>query len=186
MTSLHIVAFAGTDRVDSFNRALLDRALAHVGDEHTVDLVASEDHTFPLLSQNIEATSGIPPEVQTLFDRFTPADTVLIASPEYNGGYSPLYKNTIDWLTRIDMRFLGGKYLGLLTASPGPGGGIRAQAQMTQQLENMRLAVHPEGFTVPGAPDALSANELPGLKDWVDGFLQAAISNAASREEDGS
>lgn len=179
MSSLHIVAFAGTDRLDSFNRALLDRAVKLIDSEHSVDVVASEEHAFPLFSQNIEANTGIPPEVHTLFDRFTPADTVLIASPEYNGGYSPLYKNTLDWLTRIDMRFLGGKYIGLLTASPGPGGGARAQAQMTQQLENMRLNVHPEGFTVPSAADALTHDDLPGLSAWVEGFLQSATANAA-------
>ena len=110
------------------------------------------------------------------------ADTVLIAVPEYNGGYSPLYKNTIDWLTRLDMRFLGGKYHGLISASPGPGGGARGQVQVTQQLENMQLSVHPNGFTLPGAPEALAADEIPGLAPWVAGFVDAARANSAEKD----
>lgn len=175
LRNMHVLAFCGSDRTGSFNAQLLDRAVAMLeANDITVDRVAAPDHAFPLFSQNIENDTGIPADVHALFERFGAADVVLIAAPEYNGGYSPLYKNTIDWLTRIEMTFLAEKYLGLITASPGPGGGARGASLTRQQLENMRLTVHPEDFAVPKAHEALAGDDVDGLADWVDGFVAAA------------
>ncbi len=148
--------------------------LRGVTPEFTNDVVAWPDYDFPMFSQMIEETSGVPPMVVALHHRIAAADGLLIASPEYNGGYTALLKNTIDWVTRVDQRVFGGKYVGILTASPGGGGGVRAAGQMRQLFEGMRATVHDPTFSVPNAHEVLVEPGLaPGLVDWVVGYASA-------------
>ena len=67
---------------------------------------------------------------QALFDH--PA--WIICSPEYNGSYTALLKNTIDWASspvkghpewQDGTRSFRGKVVGMLSASPGALGGLR-------------------------------------------------------------
>ncbi|MTI29267.1 NADPH-dependent FMN reductase, partial [Xanthovirga aplysinae] len=66
---------------------------------------------------------GIPANIQKFFDTLQQYDGFIIASPEHNGLVPAVFKNTIDWLSRINMKFLGDKPLVLLSASPGGYGG---------------------------------------------------------------
>jgi NAD(P)H-dependent FMN reductase len=60
---------------------------------------------------------------------FAAHDGVFIAFPEYNGSFSPLLKNTLDWISRDSEKNEGSlkayehKVIALGAASPGSGGG---------------------------------------------------------------
>ncbi len=71
---------------------------------------------------------GLPENAAKLIAQVTAHDALLVASPEYNSMITPLLKNTIDWCTRADDNPFEGKVAAVISASPGPYGGVRSLA----------------------------------------------------------
>lgn len=134
MTSpLRVLAFAGSLRQASYNRALLRAAqrLAPEGMALTIfDLAA-----VPLYNGDVEA-DGDPPGVAAFKQAIAGADAVLMATPEYNHGVPGVMKNAIDWASRPPRgAALDGKPVGIIGASPGMTGSARGQSQLRQAFE---------------------------------------------------
>ena len=128
----NVVAFAGSLRRGSYNRALLreTKQLA----PPMLHIVIHELDGIPLYNEDIEAT-GAPPSVLQLRHAVRQSDALLIATPEYNHGVPGVLKNTIDWLSRPPRaNALNGKVAALIGASPGMTGTARSQAQLRQAL----------------------------------------------------
>jgi hypothetical protein len=72
---------------------------------------------------------------------------LLIATPEYNGGYTALLKNAVDWISRprgdgsSGVALLAGKAAALVSASPGQLGGLRSQTGMRAVLDKLGMLV---------------------------------------------
>jgi chromate reductase, NAD(P)H dehydrogenase (quinone) len=85
----------------------------------------------------------------------------LIACPEYNTSITPLLKNTIDWLSQSvdgdDKAVFGGKVCGLLGASPGGFGTIRALPHVSYIFSNLGTIVLPV-VAVPRANELMNAD----------------------------
>jgi NAD(P)H-dependent FMN reductase len=123
-----IVGIGGSLRSGSFNAALLAsaRSLADEGDEIAIHSIRG----IPLYDGDVEAATGIPPQVEALKDAIRQADGLLLATPEYNNSIPGVFKNAIDWLSRpaADIpRVFGGKPVALIGASPGGFGTILSQ-----------------------------------------------------------
>lgn len=83
MAGLSILAFAGSLRRDSYNRALL-RAAAELSPEGmAIDIFDLAE--VPLYNGDVEAR-GDPEAVARLKRAISAADGVLMATPEYNHG----------------------------------------------------------------------------------------------------
>jgi len=93
----NVVAFAGSLRRASYNRALV-RAATELAPS-ALHIMVFELDDIPLYSEDIEA-AGAPPSVIQLRDAIRKADGLLIATPEYNYGVPGVLKNAIDWLSR--------------------------------------------------------------------------------------
>jgi chromate reductase, NAD(P)H dehydrogenase (quinone) len=132
-SSVRVLAFAGSLREASYNRALLRAAteLAPVGMIlETFDLAP-----IPLYNADVEAR-GDPESVAALKGAIARADAVLIATPEYNHGVPGVTKNAIDWTSRPPSgAALNGKPVGIIGASPGITGTARGQSQLRQAFE---------------------------------------------------
>ncbi len=186
---MQIVAVAGSNRKGSLNRLLLRRAVDALEEDPglAVDVVDLRDHPFPLYDADLHAAEGMPAEARALHDRFADADAVVFANPEYNGGYPALWKNAIDWVSRVDMLFLHPRYVGLLSASPGKTGGQRGIEHTRGLLANMFVTTHPEGFTLPQAHEALTAegfadpDDARRMRRWAADFASAARAHAEER-----
>jgi NAD(P)H-dependent FMN reductase len=136
-----ILAFAGSARRDSLNCKFLAVAVAAAraaGAE--VTLVDLNEYELPLYHGDLEDASGMPANATKLIALIAKHDGLLIASPEYNGAFTPLLKNTIDWCTRSDDDVFGSKVVAVISASPGPFGGVRSLV-MAQQLL-LKLGCH--------------------------------------------
>ena len=156
-----ILAFSGSARRESLNRKFLAAAVEATraaGCEVTVaDL---NELVLPLYHGDLEDSGGMPPNAVRLVGLIASHDGLLIASPEYNSMPTPLLKNTLDWCSRAEPNPFEGKVAAVLSASPGPFGGVRS-LQLAQQLL-LKLGCH----VVPGQcvlPQAAQAFDAQGL-----------------------
>ncbi len=172
-----IVTFSGSVRTGSVNTALLNSAAAFVeAAGHEIDAIDLGADDIPIYNGDFQDEHGIPAAVEAIAARVGSADGLLIACPEYNGGPTALLKNTIDWITRVEMTHFAGKPIGLLAASPGGGGGGHGLGLVTQIFTYMRCDLHDETFSLAKAFDAIvdgavAGDESARLNAWVDGYV---------------
>lgn len=157
-----LLAFGGSLRRDSLNHRLAMIA----ADEAeklgaTVKRVRLHDYALPLFNQDLE-DEQVPDGVFALKDDLIGVDGFLIASPEYNGFFSAALKNALDWASRpreheAPMACFKGKVAGLLAASPGALGGLRALPHLRLQISNLGAHVVPPIAAIGSAHSVLSA-----------------------------
>jgi chromate reductase len=136
-----IVAFAGSLRRASFNRALLRAAAELAPAGMTIEPI--EIGGLPFYDGDVEA-QGDPPEVAAFKASLREADGLLIATPEYNDGIPGVLTNAIDWASRLSGRSpLAGKPVAVVGASPSQIGTARAQLHLRQLLAHVRARVLP-------------------------------------------
>jgi chromate reductase len=136
-----IVAFAGSLRRGSFNRALIHAAQQLAPDGMTIDPI--EIGELPFYNADVEA-EGDPPGVVAFKASLRQADGILIATPEYNDGIPAVLTNAIDWGSRLPGRApLAGKPVAVMGASPSQIGTARAQLHLRQLLGHVQARVLP-------------------------------------------
>ena len=144
---IKLLAISGSSRQGSVNKRLLDAAVntaRALGAE--VSCLDLRTLALPLYDGDLEAANGLPEGCTALKKALVEHDALLIASPEYNGFFSPLLKNAIDWASRpqgSQPSPFTGKLAGLLAASPGALGGIRGLPTVRQLLSNLGVLVAP-------------------------------------------
>jgi chromate reductase, NAD(P)H dehydrogenase (quinone) len=150
-----ILAFAGSLRKNSFNKKISQ--IAALGAKEagaSVTYIDLKDYPIPLYDEEIEE-KGLPENVLKLKELFSSHDGFIIASPEYNGSFSAVLKNTIDWVSRKksaedpSLSCFRNKVAVLLSASPGPLGGVRGLIALRQLLSTVHTLVLPEQKTIP-------------------------------------
>ena len=161
-----LLVFAGSSRKASFNRQL-----AHVAADMgraagaEVTLMELADFDIPIYNADLE-NRGTPADVMKLKNIMLAHPAWIICSPEYNGSYTALLKNTIDWASSpvksdpewVDgFKAFTGKVVGLLSASPGASGGLRSQSHLAPLMLNMQCWVAPKAFALGRAGDAFDA-----------------------------
>ena len=155
-----ILAFAGSTRVDSFNKKLVKVAAAgasEVGADVTV--IDLKGFPMPLYDEDLERQEGLPVNAQKLKDLMLDNHGFLISSPEYNSSISGVLKNTIDWTSRprdgeSPLACFQDKIAGLMSASPGALGGLRGLVHVRAILENMGMIALPNQVAVSKAHEA--------------------------------
>ncbi len=171
---MKLLIFAGSTRQQSFNRQLAHNAatLARAAGAE-VTLLELANLYIPLYNADLEA-QGTPPDVMHLKQILFEHPAWIICSPEYNGSYTALLKNTIDWASspvKGDAvwgrggRSFEGKVVGLLSASPGAFGGLRSLSHLNPLLRNLQCWVSPKQFALGTAGQAFDAHG--GLQDEV-------------------
>jgi chromate reductase, NAD(P)H dehydrogenase (quinone) len=169
-----ILIFAGSSRVQSFNRKLAmeaARLVREAGARSTY--IELQDLSIPLYNADLEAR-GTPRGVIMLKELMHSHAGWIITSPEYNGSYTALLKNTIDWASspaiagaecsedeaakwKNGTQPFVGKVVGLLSASPGALGGLRSLDHLAPLLRNLQCWLTPQQFALGKAGDAFDA-----------------------------
>jgi chromate reductase len=162
MTAPRILAFAGSTRRESFNKKLLKIAVAGAeaaGAQVThIDLA---DFPLPLFNQDLEAEQVQPAKAGELKQLFFENDGLLMSCPEYNSSITPLWKNTIDWVSRqapgeAPLAAFKGKVATIMSASPGRLGGLRGLVHVRSILGNIGVVVLPDQIAVSEANGAFT------------------------------
>jgi len=115
---------------------------------------------FPMYGIDFEQANGIPQAIQDKFNQLQEFDGYLIASPEHNGNVPAVFKNFIDWMTRVNRNFLGNKPTMTLTASPGPGAGQSVRTLLNNSLPHFGGNVV-SSFGLPSFGANFSAEGIP-------------------------
>ncbi|HEY5940976.1 MAG TPA: NAD(P)H-dependent oxidoreductase [Gemmatimonadales bacterium] len=136
-----IVAFAGSLRRGSFNRALTHAAQELAPEGMGIEPIEIGD--LPFYNADVEA-EGDPPSVAAFKAALRQADGILIATPEYNDGVPAVLTNAIDWGSRLPgLSPLIGKPVAVMGASPSQIGTARAQLHLRQVLGHVQARVLP-------------------------------------------
>jgi NAD(P)H-dependent FMN reductase len=116
-----IIAFAGSNSSTSINHQLLKGVVKHLG-QVEYNLIKLVDFPLPMYGEDIEREQGYPGSLAKLLEQIKSADGLIISVNEHNGVVSAYFKNVLDWLSRIEYKFLDGKKVLLLSTSNGKRG----------------------------------------------------------------
>ncbi|WP_192482895.1 MULTISPECIES: NAD(P)H-dependent oxidoreductase [Cysteiniphilum] len=118
-----ILIISGSSSKNSINKQLALIAEKHLSNVCHTDFVDLRNYCLPLYSIDIENDIGIPNDAKLLKSKINTCDAILIACPEHNGLPPTIFKNAIDWISRIEGKILSDKPITLFSTSPGKNGG---------------------------------------------------------------
>ena len=167
MTGPKILAFSGSLRAESFNRKLLAWAAnaARLAGA-AVQEIDLRDLELPMFSQDLEVACGLPESAKRLKALMREHDGFLIASPEYNSSLTAALKNAIDWASRVEsdgepsLVAFRGKVAAIMSASPGPLGGLRGLIHLRAVLGNIGVLVLPDQVVIGSAHSAFKSDGM--------------------------
>ncbi|MBE9607724.1 NAD(P)H-dependent oxidoreductase [Acetobacteraceae bacterium H6797] len=130
--NLSFVVLLGSLRKGSFHAAVAKAlpGLAPAG--VTIEQLGSVGD-FPHYDADLQA-EGFPAPVTAMAEAIRKASGVIIVTPEYNYSIPGSLKNALDWLSRLPEQPFAGKPVSIMTGSPGPIAGARAQYHLRQIL----------------------------------------------------
>lgn len=138
--------------------------------EHETGLIDLRDHELPMIQKVISSVADAPAEHKELAERIFNADAFIIVTPEYNGSYSPAMQNMFDHFPKQHH-----KAFGLVTASPGAMGGIRAAMQLQQFVMALFGVPSPYMLVTPQVEkkfDAAGNLIDPSFQKSIDTFVK--------------
>lgn len=134
---------------------------------HDVDIIDMKDWTIPPVQSVWVSPDKAPVEFQPLAQRIFDADAYILVTPEYNGSYSPALKNLLDHFPKRHH-----KPFGIVTASPGAMGGMRASQQLLLLVPALFGIVSPYMLVTPAVDKKFSPDG-----DLLDEGFQNAVHN---------
>ncbi len=140
---IKVLAFAGSLRRGSYNKALIRAAVNVKPDSMSIEVFDLEG--IPPFNEDL--ISVAPAKVIEFKNKIRSSDALLIAIPEYNFSVSGVLKNALDWASRPkEGNPLQGKPVAIMSASTGRFGGARAQYHLRQSFIflDMHPVNHPE------------------------------------------
>jgi NAD(P)H-dependent FMN reductase len=173
-----LLFFAGSARENSLNKRVAKLG-AMIADANAIPstFVDLADYPMPLYNGDIEASSGAPDNAHKLKNLMKAHTGILIVSPEYNASFSPLLKNTIDWISHArdegeaPLEVFRTRVFALASASPGGTGGLRGLMHIRGVLElGLGALVLPDQFLLPRAVDGFDEHGHLKNKDQTEQF----------------
>lgn len=122
---MKILALAGSNSKNSINQELIEYVLGYFPNQE-VKKIALSDYELPIYGIDHENDKGYPINAQVLCNIIDEHDALIISVNQHNGTVSTVFKNAIDWLSRVDRKFLAGKKVLLMSTSTGSNGGSAA------------------------------------------------------------
>jgi len=151
---MRIEIISGSPRTNSVTKriALYLKSWLENNTDHEIGLIDLQDWNLPPLQSVFMSIDKTPEEFRPLSKRIFNADAFILVSPEYNGSYSPALKNLLDHFPKRHH-----KPFGIVTASPGAMGGIRAAQQLLLLVPALFGIVSPYMLIVPAIDKKIDA-----------------------------
>ena len=158
MTKPKIIVVPGSKRLNSVNSKLatsIAKSLNENGAEATAITLA--DYEMPIYDGDLEENSGAPEAAKQLAALIGAHQGVVLVNPEYNGSFSGLMKNTLDWLSRdVGVKVFQNRTFALAACSPGMLGGIRVLSHARDNLVSVGADVITPQLAVGNAGNAFA------------------------------
>jgi len=173
-TPKRALTLCGSLRRDSINEVLrrhISAELRAAGVEVTdLDLAEFE---MPLFNQDIEDAGQSPDGARRLAEMFRTYDIVLIISPEYNGGVTPLIANLVAWVSREKPNPFKHAIFGIGGLSDGKYATLFALSHLRDSLSKVGALVVPTLLGVGPYPDVFDpeGNPVEANIKWKVGQL---------------
>ncbi len=120
---MKILAFAGSNSTVSINKKLVTFGSTFFPHDE-VEIHDLNDFEMPIYKREIELASGTPQKALDFAGKIDECDMILLSTPENNGNFPAVFKNLMDWISRIKGRkIFGGKPMFLMATSDGGRGG---------------------------------------------------------------
>ncbi|MEO5564542.1 MAG: NAD(P)H-dependent oxidoreductase [Chitinophagaceae bacterium] len=152
---MKIEIISGSPRINSVTRrvALYLKNWLKQNTSHEVDIIDLKDWALPPVQTVYVSVDNTPDQFKQLAERIFAADAFILTTPEYNGSYSPALKNLLDHFPKQHH-----KPFGIVTASPGAMGGVRAAQQLLLLVPALFGIASPYMLLVPGIDKKFSAD----------------------------
>lgn len=118
------------------------------------------DFEMPVFNQDLEA-EHTPEAAKRLAEMFRSHDIVLIISPEYNGGVTPLIANTVSWVSRQKPSPWRHAIFGIGGVSNGKYGTIFSLSHLRDSLSKVGALVVPTLLGAGPFADVFDADGAP-------------------------
>lgn len=118
-----ILAFAGSNSSTSINYQLV-KFTGRLIVDHNVHFLDLSNFPFPMYSEDLEKKEGFSNSLIELKNEIQNADGIILSVNEHNGGLSAYFKNVLDWLSRLERKFLAETKVFLMATSPGGRGAV--------------------------------------------------------------
>jgi NAD(P)H-dependent FMN reductase len=145
--AIRVIGLCGSLRPGSFTRRALAVALDGAA-EQGVETALIDLRDYDLIFCDGRGDGDLPPGVHRLRQEVRDAKGILLATPEYHGGYSGVLKNALDLM---GFEEFDGKMIGLI----GVSGGRMGAANALHALRDVGRALHawvvPEQAAIPEA-----------------------------------
>lgn len=153
-----VVTIAGSNSQNSINKMLIVYVSNLIEDVEIIPIDLN-DYILPIYGVDFEAENGIPRAVKRLDEIINTADAFIIALAEHNGSYAAVFKNTIDWLSRLNMQIWREKPMLLMTTSPGARGGATVLQSASTYFPFMGAKII-ETFSLPSFYDNFKEGKI--------------------------
>ena len=165
-----IIVFAGSNSRQSINKRLAQYA-ASLLQHATHELLDLNDFPLPVFGVDLERENGYPDAALAFDAKIRSCDGIILSLAEHNGSYSAVFKNLLDWLSRIEGKLWRNKPMLLMSTSPGARGGAGVMAAATdrfprhdsQIIGTFSLPSFKDNFEGEKIADSVLNEELVGL-----------------------
>lgn len=125
---MNIEIISGSPRHNSVTHRVvlfLEKYLRSVSG-YNINVIDVREWQINILQQEVfKSIETVPDEIKPLAQRIFTANAFILVTPEYNGSYTPALKSLFDHFPKQSH-----KAFGIVTASPGALGGMRAAIQL--------------------------------------------------------
>lgn len=124
---MNITVISGSPRPQSVTRrvALHLQGWLQTHSDHTIQMIDMQEWNLPPMVSVFSSVEKTPDAYRPLAEIIFATDAFILVTPEYNGSYSPSLKNMLDHFPKQEH-----KTFGIVTASTGALGGMRAAQQL--------------------------------------------------------
>lgn len=166
---MRIAIISGSPRTASVTRrvALYLQGWLKKNTSHEIDLLEMKDWDVPPVQSVWVTPDKAPVALQPLAEKIFNADGYILVTPEYNGSYSPAMKNLLDHFPKRHHQPFG-----IVTASPGAMGGMRASQQLLLLVPALFGIASPYMLITPAVDKKFSPDG-----DLIDESFQNAVHN---------
>ena len=169
---MNIEIISGSPRSNSITHRAVLYLKKHLSETttHNINIIDVRDWKIDVLQQEVFRTAETAPEpLRPLAGRMFEADAFILVTPEYNGSYTPALKNLFDHFPKQSH-----KVFGIVTASPGALGGMRAALQLQTLIYALFGIGSPHMLVIPTVDKKFDENANlsdPFFQKNIDVFL---------------